>query len=290
MKIKKIFLVVFTLSLFLPASVFGFFDVSLKYGSRGNAVEELQDFLQDQGIYSGRIDGRFGLGTRKAVIAFQLTNGLNGDGYFGKASREKANLILTNTIQPSLTAEQQETGTITPTQKDCDTNAIYSITTGKLCSSINSTYNTTTLSENKNFFASAPDSTMWFGSTKEEAQKLADDHMISLDTIPPRIYLQKMINSWLSMDFFIKNGNAIYGTMGLWVGNVFEDSQPSSGRKKVEYYLDEVLIGSSNDMTLKISWDTTKYSDGEHKIMIKAYDKAGNMSTDSALITIKNNK
>jgi len=298
MKFQKIFTSIFVLSLFLPVSVFGFFDMSLKYGSRGDAVIELQDFLQDQGVYSGKIDGRFGLGTRKAVIAFQLANKLSGDGYFGKASREKANSILTNTIQPSLTAEQEETGTITQTTKDCDTNAIYSTITGKLCSSINFTSNTITPAENKNFYAIAKDETMWFGSSTEEAQKLADAHMISIDITPPRIYLQKMANSWQANPTIAQNNGAVYGTMGIWVANMFEDVQPGlkpgSGMGKAEYYIDETLIqivtafGSAGPE--KISWDTTKYSDGEHKITVKGYDKAGNASTDSISVIIKNNK
>ena len=73
---KKIILFVFALSVLVPVLVFASFDISLKYGSRGDSVIELQDFLQDQGVYSGTIDGRFGLGTRKAVIAFQKATGV----------------------------------------------------------------------------------------------------------------------------------------------------------------------------------------------------------------------
>lgn len=113
------------------------------------------------------------------------------------------------------------------------------------------------------------------------------------DKIPPRIYLNKMINSWLENSLIIKNNNSVYGVMGLWVANMFEDYQPGSGMEKAEYYIDEILIstvtvfGSSGPS--KISWDTTKYPDGEHKITIKIYDKAGNTATESSVVNIKNN-
>lgn len=114
MNMKKIILSVFALSILLPTLVFASFDTSLKYGSRGDAVIELQDFLQDQGFLKGNIDSRFGLGTRKAVIAFQLTNGLKGDGYFGLGSRTKANSILSLLLKPSLEAEVVEKGPTLP--------------------------------------------------------------------------------------------------------------------------------------------------------------------------------
>lgn len=88
------------------------FDVSLKYGSRGQAVEELQDFLQDQGFLTGKIDGKFGFGTLRAVKAFQTANGLSSDGYFGKASRSISSTILATDLKISDNAEKSETGLI----------------------------------------------------------------------------------------------------------------------------------------------------------------------------------
>jgi peptidoglycan hydrolase-like protein with peptidoglycan-binding domain len=134
---KKIILSIFALSILLPTLAFASFDTSLKYGSRGDAVIELQDFLQDQGVFTGKVDGRFGLGTRKSVIAFQLANGLQGDGYFGLGSRTKANSILALTLQPSTNAEQAETGTTTTASivAGCTSNSAYSATTGQPCNS-----------------------------------------------------------------------------------------------------------------------------------------------------------
>src|SRR3989338_2049687 len=141
---------------------------------------------------------------------------------------------------------------------------------------------------NGTFYAQAPDSTLWFGKSKEEAQKLADEHMIASDKTPPKVSLQRMIDSWLSNDWMIKNGGAIYGTMGLWT-SVYEDPQPSSGMVKLEYYIDGILFNSRTFFnSTKINWDTTQYSDGTHELTVKAYDKAGNLGTGSVSVIIKN--
>ena len=105
------------IGLFLVLGVqaaFASFDVSLKYGSKGEAVVELQDFLQDQGLYNGKLDGKFGFGTLRAVKAFQDKEALKSDGYFGKASRARANSILDVLLKSSNETELQETGTVAP--------------------------------------------------------------------------------------------------------------------------------------------------------------------------------
>jgi hypothetical protein len=94
MNFKKIFVLV--LIIFLPTYAFAFFDVDLKYGSRGTAVVELQDFLKDQEIFFGDADGVFGSVTFRAVQIFQTKNRLRGDGYFGPGSRAKAKSLLSS--------------------------------------------------------------------------------------------------------------------------------------------------------------------------------------------------
>lgn len=98
----------------LPFISQAYFDVSLKYGSKGEAVVELQDFLQDQELYTGSIDGKFGLGMVKAVKAFQKAQGLKSDGYFGKASRDKANIILSDILKDSNDSEVEEVAIFAP--------------------------------------------------------------------------------------------------------------------------------------------------------------------------------
>ncbi|MDE5897633.1 MAG: spore cortex-lytic enzyme [Clostridia bacterium] len=58
----------------------------LRQGSSGGEVKEVQRRLKQWGYYSGAVDGIFGSGTKKAVIAFQKKNGLTADGVVGKAT------------------------------------------------------------------------------------------------------------------------------------------------------------------------------------------------------------
>ena len=58
----------------------------LKQGATGGEVKEVQRRLQTWGYYNGSVDGVFGAGTKKAVIAFQKKNGLTADGVVGKST------------------------------------------------------------------------------------------------------------------------------------------------------------------------------------------------------------
>ena len=58
----------------------------LRQGARGGEVKEVQRRLKQWGYYNGAVDGVFGAGTRKAVVAFQKKNGLKADGVVGKAT------------------------------------------------------------------------------------------------------------------------------------------------------------------------------------------------------------
>ena len=58
----------------------------LRQGSKGSEVKEVQRRLKQWGYYSGAVDGIFGAGTKKAVIAFQKKNGLTADGIVGKST------------------------------------------------------------------------------------------------------------------------------------------------------------------------------------------------------------
>lgn len=136
---KKYLIVVFAALLFIPSVSFGAFDVSLKYGSKGDAVSELQDFLQDQSFLTTAPNGRFGLATLKAVKAFQTANKLSPDGFFGKSSRAKANELLQADLSSSDNAEQQELATpTTGLIAGCTTATGFSILTGHPCTSTSS--------------------------------------------------------------------------------------------------------------------------------------------------------
>lgn len=80
--------------------------VLLRVGSRGDAVKKMQAEL---GIDA---DGKFGPGTKKAVMAYQEANGLTADGMAGPATLAKMSSfaeVTEETIQKSeVTAEEEQ--------------------------------------------------------------------------------------------------------------------------------------------------------------------------------------
>ena len=81
---------------------------TLKQGASGSEVREVQRRLKLWGYYNGSVDGVFGAGTRKAVIAFQKKNGLTADGVVGKSTYKALGMtrsyeILTNASNGSTT-------------------------------------------------------------------------------------------------------------------------------------------------------------------------------------------
>jgi putative chitinase len=72
----------------------------LRQGDSGPDVQDLQQKLTALGFDPKGIDGNFGPGTRAAVIAFQQSKGLQGDGIVGPATMS-ALQIATDTKAPS---------------------------------------------------------------------------------------------------------------------------------------------------------------------------------------------
>lgn len=111
---KKLYILGLLAFLF-PISAFASFDTSLSYGASGIKVRELQEFLTDQGVYSGPITGNLFSLTRKGIIAFQVKYSINPtSGFFGPLTRTKANEILNAQLATDATQEVAETGTTTP--------------------------------------------------------------------------------------------------------------------------------------------------------------------------------
>jgi peptidoglycan hydrolase-like protein with peptidoglycan-binding domain len=92
---KKSLLLIASL-LFLPSIAFGAtFTHNLSYGTTGTDVSQLQQFLADEGLFSGPINATFGLLTQSAVIAFQRQEGITpATGYFGPTTRADANAVV----------------------------------------------------------------------------------------------------------------------------------------------------------------------------------------------------
>ena len=62
---------------------------TLEFGSEGDRVRKLQQKLKDLGYLAGTVDGKFGVATEAAVIAFQKNNNLTADGKAGSATLSK---------------------------------------------------------------------------------------------------------------------------------------------------------------------------------------------------------
>jgi hypothetical protein len=82
------------------ASARALFAGNLSFGIHGSPdVTALQQFLKDQGVYSGPITGNFFSLTLAAVKQFQVQNGITpASGYFGPMTRAKANSIVASGV------------------------------------------------------------------------------------------------------------------------------------------------------------------------------------------------
>lgn len=87
---KKIISILLPLLLVTGVFADSAFNTSLRYGSRGQDVREMQEFLIDQGYLTGSVTGNFYALTLKAVKQFQAKNGLSASGFWGPLTRQKA--------------------------------------------------------------------------------------------------------------------------------------------------------------------------------------------------------
>ena len=102
---------------------------TLRMGSSGASVVELQHLLLNAGFNPGAIDGIFGSMTQSAVIAFQRSKGLTPDGIVG---------VMT------WTALGVNCGTTPPPTPSCPTGTSpYTIRSGDTLYSLAARYNTT---------------------------------------------------------------------------------------------------------------------------------------------------
>lgn len=79
----------------LSGNIFGENYSTMEYGDRGERVILLQNALNQAGFNAGNADGKFGSGTRNAVIAFQKQYKLDADGKAGKKTLTKLESVLT---------------------------------------------------------------------------------------------------------------------------------------------------------------------------------------------------
>jgi peptidoglycan hydrolase-like protein with peptidoglycan-binding domain len=56
--------------------------------------EKIQRALKAAGVYTGKVDGKIGPGTKEAIIEFQKSHGLKADGVLGKKTWEELKTYL----------------------------------------------------------------------------------------------------------------------------------------------------------------------------------------------------
>lgn len=70
---------------------------TLRVGSSGSAVTDMQNKLKKAGIYKGSVHGKYDTSTRNAVIAFQKKYKLKADGIAGPATLSKLDAVIAPT-------------------------------------------------------------------------------------------------------------------------------------------------------------------------------------------------
>lgn len=85
------------------------FTRNLGQGVTGTDVSQLQQFLLDEGVYSGSVTAYYGTATTNAVMAFQRMEGITPSGYFGLLTRTDANKVIAT--HPEWTTTLSTTGT-----------------------------------------------------------------------------------------------------------------------------------------------------------------------------------
>ncbi|OGI76385.1 hypothetical protein A3C57_01255 [Candidatus Nomurabacteria bacterium RIFCSPHIGHO2_02_FULL_33_12] len=88
---------------------------TLRFGNRGDEVEKLQSFLTDNGYELGKIDGIFGLKTRKALRSFQEDNDQRPTGVLDPKTRDFINeIIIDEALADSIEEENNTDDTNDP--------------------------------------------------------------------------------------------------------------------------------------------------------------------------------
>jgi peptidoglycan hydrolase-like protein with peptidoglycan-binding domain len=94
--------------------------INLKRGSRGADVKSLQTILRNKGLYTGSIDGNYGVYTENAVKAYQRQQKLSVDGVYGPVTCRKLNSTTPSPTQTPSSGNSSVTYTIFTNTKLCE--------------------------------------------------------------------------------------------------------------------------------------------------------------------------
>jgi peptidoglycan hydrolase-like protein with peptidoglycan-binding domain len=203
----------------------------LSYGSKGDDVKTLQQFLVSQGYLTGSnaVDGIYGAKTRDAVKAFQTASGLTTDGIVGSKTKS----AITNTITNTKTNTKNNTQTQNNVVKDTASNTVNAFDDETVntnnSSSVNNNTNSNINSENTNNTNNTSISTSsdnFYGQernagaeqdaltiTKYMAEDMEDSDIISSS------FLKSLTSDYKQLAFYV---NALtYG--GYTIGDVIND-------------------------------------------------------------------
>ncbi len=62
----------------------------------------------------------------------------------------------------------------------------------------------------------------------------------------------------------------------------------ASGVEKVQFFVDNSLIATDTTSSYRAVWDTSKVANGSRRIMVKGYDKAGNVGSATLTVVVDN--
>ncbi len=79
------------------------------------------------------------------------------------------------------------------------------------------------------------------------------------------------------------SGSVASGTIALTA-----DASDDNGVDRVDFYINNVLVGSDTTSPYEISWDSTAVADGNYTISVTAVDTASQTATDSVTFTVDN--
>jgi peptidoglycan hydrolase-like protein with peptidoglycan-binding domain len=139
---KKSIVAAFALAMaFTASAAMDFGSATLRVGSRGMYVSNMQSALNACTGSTLATDGIYGRGTGAAVRAFQASKGLSADGVVGnatKAALANCSTTTTSTTTTTTTTTTPTTTTTTPVA-GCTPGAMFSSTTGQACGTTTTT-------------------------------------------------------------------------------------------------------------------------------------------------------